>query len=672
MIGLSIDQASEIRFLFMISLKLVLGAIAMLSVSGFPALLFSPKSHTGQKLTTLLMVIGSLMGISGIGVAINTHIVETLQFKWALPLGQFSVKIDSLSIIFLCLIFIIPLLGSIYSLEYWKQPKHPENGQKLGVFYGLLAGSMALVVIANDSILFLIAWETMALAAFFAATVEDDNTHVRQAGWVYLIATHIGTLCLFAMFVLWCQYTGSFELNPVHGIASGAGSVLFILALIGFGFKAGIMPLHVWLPGAHANAPSHVSALMSGVMLKMGIYGIVRMTFLMPTTDIWWGSVLLIVGIISGIAGIVFAMGQHDIKRLLAYSSIENIGIICIALGLALLGRHQGRIDWMYLGMGGALLHVINHGFFKSLLFMNAGAVIHTVHTRDVNLMGGLAKKLPFTMILFIIGAIAICALPPLNGFISEWFIYIGLFKTILSDAGQYLPFAALGAVALAMIGPMAIACFIKLAGAVFLGNPRNDTAVHAKELPSTMLFSMSVLACFCLCIGLYPLFILDLIEHATNLWAGSLNQSISIVQFAPLQVICIIASILLLTILLLMTVFKLWPSRKSKIGTWDCGYALPTNKMQYTGSSFGNSLVKLYSFILWPIRQEPSLNGIFPRKASYKSIVTDTLLDHLIIPVFRVAGHYLPMVRVFQKGQTHTYVLYILIISIVLLILGI
>jgi hydrogenase-4 component B len=655
----------------MVSLNYVLGAIALLAVSGFPALFFSAKSRIGQLVTTVLVVIGALTGIAGIVPVINGAGEAALQVPWALPWGQFSVKIDVLGAVFLLLVFIIPLLGSIYSLEYWKQSKHVENGQKLGVFYGLLAAGMAMVVIAKDTILFLIVWEIMALAAFFAATTEDDNSNVRQAGWVYLIATHIGTLFLFALFILWSQYTGSTELNPVAGLSSKAAGTLFLLALTGFGFKAGIMPLHVWLPGAHANAPSHVSALMSGVMLKMGIYGIVRITSLIPVTDAWWGTVLLVIGIVSGIAGITFAISQNDIKRMLAYSSIENIGIICIALGLALLGRYLGRADLVFLGLGGALLHVLNHGFFKSLLFFNAGAVIHGVHTRDINQMGGLAKKMPFTSLLFIMGAIAICALPPLNGFISEWLIYVGLFRTIPQGMGESLPFAALGAVALATIGPLAIASFVKLAGTVFLGNPRSDTSSHAHDPGLPMVIPMIILAVICLVIGVYPFFVLPVISKATTLWAG-MQSPISVAEFAPLHLISVAAASLLTAVLLLAVIFKLWKKRESTLGTWDCGYAQPTNKMQYTGSSFGNSLVKLFSFILRPVEQHPELSGAFPRRSGFKNVITDTILDHLILPLFRIAGHYLPMVRVIQGGQTHTYVLYILIIIVVLLFLGI
>lgn len=656
----------------MVSLNLVLGAIALLAVSGFPALLFSAKSRIGQLVTTSLVVLGSLAGIAGIFPVMGGAGEVSMQVPWALPWGQFSVGLDALSAVFLLLVLVIPLLGSIYSLEYWKQSNHVENGRKLGIFYGLLAAGMAMVVIAKDTILFLIVWEIMALAAFFAATAEDDNSSVRQAGWVYLIATHIGTLFLFILFILWNQYTGSTGLNPVTSLSSKAAGTLFLLALTGFGFKAGIMPLHVWLPGAHANAPSHVSALMSGVMLKMGIYGIVRITSLIPVTDAWWGTVLLIVGIVSGIAGITFAISQNDIKKMLAYSSIENIGIICIALGLALLGRYQGRADLIFLGLGGALLHVLNHGFFKSLLFFNAGAVIHAVHTRDINQMGGLAKKMPFTSLLFIAGAIAICALPPFNGFVSEWLMYIGLFRTIPQGMGESLPFAALGAVALATIGPLAIASFVKLAGAVFLGNPRNDISSHAKDPASPMVIPMIILAVICLVIGIFPFIVLPVISKATTVWAGIPSKPISVAEFAPLHWINVAAASLLIAVVLLAVIFKLWKKRDSNIGTWDCGYAQPTNKMQYTGSSFGDSLVKLFSFILWPVEQRPGLSGVFPRRSGFKNVVTDAILERLIMPVFRIAGHYLPMVRVFHRGQTHTYVLYILIIIVVLLFMGI
>jgi hydrogenase-4 component B len=459
----------------MVSVWLVLAAIATLGLGGLPGCLFSAPSRAGQRLTTALLLLGSGLGLAGAALALAEPTAPALAVPWSLPWGRFAVALDPLSVVFLFPVFIIPALGSLYGLGYWKHADHPGNGRRLGVFFGLLAGAMALVVVARDGILFLIAWEAMALAAYFAATAEDDNPDVVRAGRVYLIATHVGTLCLIALFSLWRRETGSFDLTPAPDLAGAAAAPLFILALVGFGFKAGLMPLHVWLPGAHANAPSHVSAVMSGVMLKMGIYGLVRLTALLPVPAAWWGGTLLAVGGISGVAALLYALGQHDLKRMLAYSSIENMGIVALGLGLALLGRFYGRTDWILLGLGGALFHVWNHSLFKSLLFLGAGAVIHAAHTREMDRLGGLARRMPWTAALFTTGAVAICALPPLNGFAGEWLLYAGLFRAADPVAGASFPAAALGAVALSLIGALAVACFVKALGVVFLGEARGE-----------------------------------------------------------------------------------------------------------------------------------------------------------------------------------------------------
>jgi hydrogenase-4 component B len=590
-----------------------------------------------------------------------------------LPWGQFSVTIDSLSAIFLAPVFIVPALGSIYGLGYWKQSEHSENSRQLGLSYGLLAGSMALVAIARDSVLFLIAWEVMAMAAYFAASVDDDNPDVRQAGWVYLVATHIGTLCLIAMFALWHQATGSFALMPIHIIPQNIAGILFVLTLIGFGFKAGLMPLHLWLPGAHANAPSHVSAVMSGVMLKMGVYGIVRMTALMPVPAAWWGGVMLAVGAITGVAGIAFAIGQHDLKRALAYSSIENIGIIALGLGLALLGRFQGRLDWVLLGLGGALLHVWNHSLFKSLLFFNAGAIIHATNTRNMNLLGGLAKMMPRVMALFAVGAVAISALPPLNGFASEWLLYVGLFRTMGFGLDPGLPWAAISAVALSMIGALAVACFVKMFGTIFLGSPRCTLSDHAHDPSASMLAPMAFLSAGCAFLGLFPAIATPLLENAVRTWAGSLESTTTIAMIAPLNWITAFGLMLIVLVGVIVVTLKTLLRSKEVVntGTWDCGYAQPTSRMQYTGSSFGQSLVIFFRCILLPKKHCPAVIDIFPRSAHFKSDVPDTVLDRLIMPLFLIAERYLPRFHVLQQGQTYLYVLYILIMVVVLLVWG-
>ncbi|MFA7174309.1 MAG: proton-conducting transporter membrane subunit [Kiritimatiellia bacterium] len=657
----------------MLSLWMIVAAIAVLCFSGLPACLMPSRSAAGQRLAMVLMLLGSVIGLSGVALSSRELIPPALSLPWSLPWGEFAIAIDAVSTFFLLPILIVPALGSIYGMSYWKQSEHPENGRRLVLAYGLLAGSMALVVIAHDAILFLLAWEVMALAAFFAATAEDDNPEVCRAGWVYLIATHVGTLCLIAMFALWGHATGSFALNSAHGIPAGAAGTIFILSLIGFGFKAGIMPLHIWLPGAHANAPSHVSAVMSGVMLKIGVYGTVRITALLPVTAEWWGGTLLIVGAVTGVAGIAFALGQSDLKRILAYSSIENIGIIMIGLGLALLGRAQHQPVWIALGLGGALLHLWNHSLFKSLLFFNAGAIIHATRTRNIDQMGGLAKQMPRTMSLFVIGAVAICALPPLNGFASEWLIYNGLFQTLGIAGGAGFPVAAIAAVPLAIIGALAIACFVRTLGAVFLGTCRSELNAHAHDPAPSMLFPMIAMALGCICLGVFPLIAIKALEKAAQAWASLPATKLSIKTAAPLEWITMMGVALLVSVgVIVLSLRKTLRTQSVRsLGTWDCGYLRPTARIQYTASSFGQMLVNLFSFILWPRSSRPAMRRPFPATTEFQSVVPDTVLERLIMPLFSFAGRYIPWLRVLQQGQTQLYILYILIIVVVLLIFG-
>ena len=334
-----------------------------------------------------------------------------------------------------------------------------------------------------------------------------------------MITTHTGTLALFALFALLRAATGDY-LFPGAGSVSAGGAAatwIFAAALFGFGMKAGLMPLHVWLPSAHANAPSHVSAFMSGVILKMGIYGLVRTFSFFSGIPLWWGALVLMLGVASGIAGVAFAIGQHDLKRLLAYHSIENIGIITMGIGVALIGRAVGNPALAFFGMAGALLHVVNHATFKSLLFLAAGSVIHASGTREIDEMGGAARRLPWTSGFFLVGAIAICGLPPLNGFVSEFLIYLGLFTAATEGSGASAAFPALAAPALALIGGLAVACFVKVFGVVFLGSPRSPGAGAGDEAGRWMLAPMAVLAAICAAIGLAPQSVAGILAAAVS-----------------------------------------------------------------------------------------------------------------------------------------------------------
>jgi len=405
----------------------------------------------------------------------------------------------------------------------------------------------------------------------------------------------------------------------------------------------------------------------------MGVYGIVRMTALLPDPADWWGGTVMIIGAVTGVAGIAFAIAQNDIKRMLAYSSIENIGIILIGLGLALLGRSQNQPLWIVLGLGGSLLHVWNHSLFKSLLFFSAGALIHAAHTRNIDQMGGLAKQMPRVMLLCLVGAVAICALPPLNGFVSEWLIYSGLFHTLGFGGEPGFPAAAIAVVPLAMIGALAVACFVKLFAAVFLGTPRSQSAGHACDPSVIMIIPMAVMALGCLGIGLFPLPAAGVIDRAVKVWAPFSEPAVSLAAAAPLKWIPNMNFDLILLIALIVLALKMLMRKKvvSRAGTWDCGYARPLTRAQYTGSSFGQTLVSLFGFILWPKTHWPSIRGLFSPNANFKNLVPDTVLDRLLLPPVHLASRYLSSFRILQQGQTHFYVLYILITVILLLICG-
>jgi hydrogenase-4 component B len=656
------------------SVPLVLGAIALLAGSGVPGLFLPRTSAVGQWLAVLLASAGSVLGIAGaVGAAASGETPE-LALPWSVPGGEFAVAVDGLSVLFLLPVFLIALLGSVYGLEYWQQADHPDNGRKLRLFYGLLAAGMALVVVARNAVLFLAAWEAMALAAFFLVTTEDDEAPVRAAGWVYLVATHTATLCLFALFALLRQVSGSFALAPLAAgaLTPGTGTAIFVLALLGFGTKAGLMPLHVWLPAAHASAPSHVSAIMSGVLLKMGIYGLVRITALLPGPPPWWGVLLLVLGAVSGVLGVAYAIGQHDLKRLLAYHSIENLGIIAMGLGLALLGRSLGRGDWVVLGLGAALLHVWNHALFKSLLFLSAGSVIHATHTRDLDRLGGLARPMPWTALAFLVGAVAICGLPPLNGLVSELFLYLGLLRTLGGSDSPAWAGAALAAPALALTGALALACFVKAFGAVFLGQGRSPDVDHARESGPFVLAPLAVLAGCCFLIGLAPGLVAPLLQQGIAAWAPAETAvAPGLAELAPLGWLSLLGGLLAVFLAAGAAVLA-WRLRRGGVTfgpTWDCGYAAPSPRMQYTSSSFAAMLVGLLAGVLRPRVEAPRQLALFPRAAHFHSDVPDAVLDDAVLPAFHGGAWLLSWCRFLQQGGIQVYLLYLFACLLVLLL---
>lgn len=655
----------------MTSFVLILIAACLLAGSGVPGLFCGRRSRWGERVAVVATATAGVLGLVGTLIP-GPEPARLLDAAWGLPWGRFHLALDPISRAFLLPVLLVPAMGAVYGLGYWRQREHPGNGRKIRLFYGLMPAAMVMILLARDGAVFLLAWEIMALSAFFLVSTEDHLPKSRSAAWVYFVATHLGTLSLFAMFALLRQATGSMFLSPIapDHMPPALSNAVFVLALIGFGLKSGLMPLHVWLPGAHANAPSHVSAVLSGVMLKMGLYGLIRMGGILPMPPVWWGATLLVLGAVSAAGGIAFAIGQHDVKRLLAYSSIENVGIITIGVGLALLGRALGQAAWVTLGLAGAVLHAWNHCLFKPLLFFGAGSVLHGAGTRAIDRLGGLAPQMPRTAMLFLVGSVAICALPPLNGFASELVIYLGLFRTLGADGGASWPAAAAGVAVLGMVGAMAAVAFTKLYGAVFLGNPRSDEARHAHESPASMLAPMAVFAALCFLLGVFPAITASLLDRVVGEWMPAADAP-PILALTPLRVLPLMGVALLCLGALVYAALRRAMSlaKTPRPGTWDCGYAAPSSRMQYTGSSFGEILVSLLSWALRPRIRRKRVRGLFPANGRFYSEVPDAILDLAVLPGLRRAADFLRWMRLLQQGQIQVYVLYVVLTVAVLLI---
>ncbi|MEZ6060990.1 MAG: proton-conducting transporter membrane subunit [Planctomycetaceae bacterium] len=660
------------------STQMILCGAACSALSGLPALLSPVRSRAGQLLSATMNVAGCGCGLAGVWSYYSTGDASLVRFPAPIPGFEFTAGLDGLSAFFLVPVLVVCALASIYGTQYWSQHSGAENARRVSVFLGLMTSAMMMLVSAADGLLFLFGWEVMAVSTMFLVSTEEHLAETRRAAWLYIAASHLATLCAFGVFALLYAQTGSFGYSTLPNSTSTAAIAMAVLGLVGFGTKAGLMPLHVWLPGAHAAAPSHVSAVMSGVMLKMGIYGIFRTASFFPQIPLSWGLVTLAAGTITAVLGIAFAVSQRDFKRLLAYSSVENIGIIVMGLGLALIGRATGRPEWVMLGICGALLHVWNHAFFKSMMFFAAGSVIHCMTTRDLDVMGGLSRRMPVTATCFVIGAVAICGLPPLNGFVSELMIYIGLFGTLPTKPGEtesLVSTAAFATPALALVGALAVACFVKVYGIVFLGAARSETAASAHESGHAMTAPMIVLAAFCVLIGVAPVLVVSMLERAAGTWAAADTGAtadlaeLSLRTVFPLGPVSIIAGILI-SLVAVGTILLQRRVRSAPSGlTWDCGYAAPSATMQYSSSSFAQWLVNLFRWALKPTVHPPKIDTLFPENPRFETQIPDTVLERAVKPMTRNVKWLFGWSRFLQQGSLQAYLLYILVIVVCLLL---
>jgi hydrogenase-4 component B len=643
-------------------------SVAMIACGGIAPLFLCRRFALMKAAGVAAMGAGCLVGLVQAGSILFHARAYEVSFEY-LNAFALAFKIDTLSAFFLVVIFAVSSMAALYSYHYMDDPQKALRTAAHYLAFSLLTAAMALVVAANNLITFLLAWEIMSLSSFFLVIYDYESAQNRRAGYLYFVFSHVGALFILAAFGVIHAHAGSLTFEAAAALPEAAKILVFVLALIGFGSKAGVFPFHIWLPHAHPAAPSHISAVMSGVMIKIGIYGIVRIYMLLNWHTALFGDIVLIAGMVSGILGVVYALGQRDLKRMLAYSSVENVGIILIGIGIGMIGVAAGKPIMAVLGFTGGLLHVLNHAIFKSLLFMGAGMVLHQTGTRSMDLLGGLIKKMPITGTTFLIGSLAISALPPFNGFASEFLIYMGGFNGVALSKTEFA-LSLLAIVSLAVIGGLALACFTRVMGVVFQGEPRSKAAVNVNEHGTLMLIPMVLLAGACILIGVFPTFFMTLaIKAAASLGLGYARiplepfteLTVNITRFA-LLVFALFAGILLL---------RTWLYRGKAVtrsGTWGCGFTQPTVKMQYTSSSYAASILEFFRPAAPLSEEHAPIQGCFPARTHYRSQVHDAAELQMHRLVVKPVTWLFDRLRWLQHGDIHLYIGYILLAIVVLL----
>ncbi len=611
---------------------------------------------------------------------------------WNLPCGvalfSFGVRLDPLSAYFGLALAVLAASASIYSFGYLRRWPGGTGAGLLGFFYNALLLSLTLVFAASNAFFFLLAWEVMALAAYCLVSFEHEKQETRNAGTLFLIMSHGGTGMLLIAFLVLATASGSLEFADFHlrisALPPAVRTVVLLLFFLGFGVKAGIIPVHVWLPAAHPVAPSNVSALMSGIVIKAGIYGMARVFFdFLGEPPLWIGTLVLAVGVVSGLIGVLYALMEHDLKRLLAYHSIENIGIILTGFGAALLFRSLGHVNLAALALIAGLYHTLNHAIFKCLLFLGAGSVLHATHTRNMEEMGGLIRRLPATAFFFLTGAAAISGLPPLNGFVSEWLTYQALlagFGTTQSLTRLMFPVA--GAL-LALTAALAAACFVKAFGITFLALPRSGEAERAREAPTSMRLGMAVLAAACVVLGIGAVWFLPVFDPITAQAMGvgissslAAGGGLALSAGTPRGGTVSPAAIAGLLLLLSALPAVLWIRRGRRVTgpVWDCGLPGLTAANEYTATAFSKPLRMIFAALYRPRREiqaEFEVSPYYPTAIRFESEIEPSFEKRLYDPikdrVLAAAGR----MRVMQAGSIHAYLAYIFVALVLLLLFG-
>ena len=632
---------------------------------------------------------GVVFSVSSLAAGRAMTIAPVTLWSGPIPAVRLVVEADALSCFFVLIVSLVGLAISVFSLGYARTYYGRKNvGVLAGVFNALLLVT-TLVFIAGNLWMFLIAWELMALLAYGMVSFEHEDREARQAGVLFFIMSHLDAVCVLLGFLMLAQAAGDSSFASLRGIGAKLSpqqrDAAFVLFVIGFGIKAGVVPLHIWLPVAHPVAPSNISALMSGVLIKTGIYGLVRVCFeFLGPPPMWWGATLLAAGTVSAVLGVLYALMEHDLKRLLAYHSIENIGIILMGIGAALMFLHTGHAVLASLALIAGLYHTINHASFKALLFLGAGAVLHATHTRNMEEMGGLAKRMRWTSLFFLVGAVAISALPPLNGFVSEWLTYQSLLQGFGTPTSLVRLMFPLGGAMLALTGALAAACFVKAFGITFLAQPRSEHARNAHEASLPVLVGQGVLTAACVLLGLFPTAFLKLLDPITQQLTGhQLSQQLTVANGLVLSGATTqggtvsTLGITLMFVCLLPVPLALWAmfarrTRTRIAPTWDCGQRGLTPQMEYTATGFSKPLRMIFKALFRPrreVQREYDFSPYFATTLRFESHMEEVFQSRIYRPVNLWLLRLSRRLRALQAGSLQAYLIYVFITLVALLL---
>jgi hydrogenase-4 component B len=659
---------------------------------GAIAALVGGRNSVGRRFVALGAIAGAGAGLALGAKVIAEGIPLALSFSGLLPLGGGLVlRLDALGAFFLVVIGVVAIPAAVYGTGYSTAYADGRASLRfLGVMFNLFLLTMSLVTLADNILTFLLLWEGMSLTSYFLVMTEAGEERARSAGMWYIGMTHAGMVTLIAAFLLFAGGAGSGAFTDLRAIAPsltpGVRDAVFVLAFVGFGSKAGIIPFHVWLPRAHPAAPSHVSALMSGVMIKMGVYGLLRITLdLLGGGPAWWGGLVLAAGVVSALLGVLYALMEHDLKRLLAFHSVENIGIILIATGAGLMFHRYGLTPLAALGFIGALYHVLNHATFKGLLFLGAGSVLHSTHTRNMEEMGGLIKRMPWTALFFLIGAAAISALPPLNGFASEWLVFQSLLGGVNIPVPEVAVVMPVAVGLLALTSGLAAACFVKAFGITFLALPRSSEAAHAHESPLSMRFGMALLALACVGLGVAPFAVVPVLGRVVAGLGGLPDTRAEFTlgvflqtpaAFGRMSPTLMAIGLLVMIGLLPSMLWLLRVNRQRRLSdSWGCGRVGQTARMEYTATAFAEPLKRVFAEIYRPMKEltvdfHPE-SKYFVHSIEYRSEITPWFDQSLYRPFLQSATFVAQQVRRLQAGSLHLYLLYIVIVLTLLLVVA-